>query len=49
MILNISDDIATIVNGIADAFLIELVELISVVIFVGFSLDPARHVFADLS
>ena len=44
-----SDDIAAIVNGVADASLVELVELTSVVVFVSFPFDPARHVFADLS
>ena len=44
-----SDDIAAIVDGVADASLVELVELTSVVVFVCFSFDPARHVFADLS
>lgn len=44
-----ADDIAAIVNSVADASLVELVELVSVVVFVSLAFDPARHVFADLS
>ena len=44
-----SDDIAAIVDGVADASLVELVELVSVVVFVCLSFDPAWHIFADLS
>lgn len=44
-----SDDIAAVVNSVADASLVELVELVSVVVFVSLAFDPARHVLADLS
>lgn len=44
-----SNDIATSVNGITVTSLAELVELISVVILVCLSFEPARYVFADLS
>lgn len=49
IIIDSSDDIAAIFNGIADASLAELVELISVVVFVRLAFDPARNVLADLS
>lgn len=44
-----SDDIAAIVDGVADASLVELVELVSVVVFVCLAFNPTRHVLADLS
>lgn len=44
-----SDDIAAVVNSVADASLVELVELVSVVVFVCLAFYPARHVLADLS
>lgn len=49
MVVDGSDDIAAVVNGVADASLVELVELVSVVVFVCLAFYPARHVLADLS
>ena len=49
IVINSSNNIAAIVNSIADASLIELVELISVVVFVSLAFDPTWYILANFS